>query len=75
MQESNSVFSKLEYNIESSAQRLTFGDLIAQAEKDPTAGYCKREARRIQAAREPVDVQKQLLNDCRSARAPVDVSE
>lgn len=69
------AISKLEYNIESSATRLTFGDLVAQAEKDPTPEYSKLESRPVRPGHEQVDVQKQLLNECRSARGPVDVSE
>ena len=67
--------SKLEYEIQKSGPQVTFGNLVAHAAKDPNEEYEKVGNRPHPPSDKNIDIQKQLLNECRSARAPQDVSE
>ena len=67
--------SKLEYEITTPSQKVTFGDLIAQASRDPNEKYTKVGGRPVPQGDSSLDVQKQILQECQSARGPSEVSE
>ena len=66
--------SKLEYEIGTSPGGRTFGDLIQQASAS-SLPYEKSPSRPIPQTTKGEDVVKQTLNECRSAREPIDLSD
>ena len=76
-QETESVpgISRLEYDINQNGRALTFGDLVSQATHDPNEVYTKMEGRPKPKSVRGEDIQKQILNECRSARQAEEVGE
>lgn len=68
------ILSKLEYNIEKSSPPLTFGDLLTHASQDPNGSY-ERVGRAKPERQDGADIQKQMIEECRSAQKPSKVSE
>ena len=66
--------TKLEYEIERSSKSITWGELVGQASQDPNDAYIKQEPRPLPKGGKQGDIQKQLLDECRSAREPDNVS-
>lgn len=66
--------SKLEYEIAGGGPRSTFGALMEQASAR-TLPYEKAQARPVPKSVKGEDVVKQTLNECRSARQPIDLSD
>lgn len=65
--------SKLEYSIDISPNRVTFGDLISQASNDPNSTYEKMGSRPKPPTSSSDDPIKKSIEQCRSAREPVDL--
>jgi hypothetical protein len=65
--------SELQYSINTSSNKRTFGDLISEAERDPQEKYTKSSVR-PKAKYDPTeDVIQSTMKQCRSKRDPEEI--
>ena len=69
----NVNISKLDYSIQASPNKLTFGDLISQASNDPNRQKTGRKVRPDAKIDPKEDVIKTTMQECRSTREPKDI--
>jgi len=65
--------SKLEYSIDTGQKRMTFGDLMSRASDDPNDTYQRIGSRPKPPALSSDAALKQSIEQCRSAREPLDL--
>ncbi len=72
-EESVPKISELQYSINTSSNKRTFGDLISEAERDPQEKYIKSSVR-PKAKYDPTeDVIQSTMKQCRSKRDPEEI--
>ena len=65
--------SKLEYSIDANQNKLTFGDLMAQASQDSKNEYQRDSIRPKANIDSNEDVLKSTMQQCRSSKEPKDI--
>ena len=69
----NINISKLDYSIQTSSNKLTFGDLISEASNDPDRQNSNRQKRPDVKIDPNEDIIKTTMQQCRSTREPRDI--